>query len=258
MTSAMRILILGGTGEASALARALAGRDDLSVMLSLAGRTAAPKPEPVPTRIGGFGGAEGLAHYLGVEKFDRLIDATHPFAAWISASAAQAAARAGVPLLAIRRPAWNRLPGDRWIDVASVPAAVAALGPEPRRVFLTVGRQEAGAFAAAPQHAYWARTVEPLGDVLPVPRLTAIEARGPFDADAEAALMRKAGIEIVVSKNSGGAATSGKIAAARALEIPVVMVRRPAKPDVPSVPDAAGALRWLEANAHAASTLREV
>lgn len=254
----MRILILGGTGEASALARALAGRNDLSVMLSLAGRTAAPKAEPVPTRSGGFGGAEGLAQYLQSEGIDRLIDATHPFAARISANAARAAALAGVPLLAIRRPAWSPEPGDVWTEVAGVPAAAAALGTEPRRVFLTVGRQEAGAFAAAPQHAYWARTVEPLGDVLPVPRLTAIEARGPFDADAEAALMREAGIEIVVSKNSGGAATYGKIAAARALAIPVIMVRRPDKPDVPCVPDAAGALRWLDAAAHAASTLRDV
>ncbi len=254
----MRILILGGTGEASALARALAGRNDLSVMLSLAGRTAAPKAEPVPTRSGGFGGAEGLAQYLQSEGIDRLIDATHPFAARISANAARAAALAGVPLLAIRRPAWSPEPGDVWTEVASVPAAAAALGAEPRRVFLTVGRQEAGVFAAAPQHAYWARTVEPLGDVLPVPRLTAIEARGPFDADAEAALMRDAGIEIVVSKNSGGAATYGKIAAARVLAIPVIMVRRPDKPDVPCVPDAAGALRWLDAAAHAASTLRDV
>ncbi|MEL6060418.1 MULTISPECIES: cobalt-precorrin-6A reductase [unclassified Methylobacterium] len=255
---AMRILILGGTGEASALARALAGRHDLSVMLSLAGRTAAPKPEPVPTRSGGFGGAEGLAQYLRTEKFDRLIDATHPFAARISDNAARAAAMAGVPLLAIRRPAWSREPGDSWTEVESIPAAVAALGPEPRRVFLTTGRQEAGAFAAAPQHAYWARTVEPLGATLPVPRLTAIEARGPFDAESEARLMREAGIEIVVSKNSGGAATYGKIAAARALAIPVVMVRRPDKPDVPCVSGAAGALRWMDADIHAASTLRDV
>jgi precorrin-6A/cobalt-precorrin-6A reductase len=209
-------------------------------------------------RSGGFGGTEGLARYLRSEKIDRLIDATHPFAARISDNAARAAALADVPLLAIRRPAWSREPGDTWTEVESVPAAAAALGPEPRRVFLTVGRQEAGAFAAAPQHAYWARTVEPLGDVLPVPHLTAIEARGPFDADAEAALMREAGIEIVVSKNSGGAATYGKIAAARALAIPVVMVRRPDKPDVPCVPDAAGALRWLNAGTHAASTLRDV
>ncbi|MCJ2064140.1 cobalt-precorrin-6A reductase [Methylobacterium sp. J-088] len=254
----MRILILGGTGEASTLVRALAGRDDLSVVLSLAGRTAAPKPEPVPTRSGGFGGAEGLARYLQSERIDRLIDATHPFAARIADNAARAAALAGIPLLAIRRPAWNPAPGDRWMEVETVPAAVAALGPEHRRVFLTVGRQEAGAFAAAPQHAYWVRTVEPLGDALPVPRLTAIEARGPFDPDSEAALMRAAGIEILVSKNSGGAATYGKIAAARALAIPVVMVRRPDKPDVSRVADAAGALRWLKTDAHAASTLRAV
>lgn len=254
----MRILILGGTGEASALARLLAGRSDLSAVLSLAGRTTAPKPEPVPTRSGGFGGAEGLAHVLRAEKFDRLIDATHPFAARIADNAARAAALAGVPLLAIRRPAWSPAPNDHWTEVEGVPAAVAALGSEPRRVFLTVGRQEAGAFAAAPQHAYWARTVEPLGDLLPVPHLTAIEARGPFDADAEAALMRAAGIDILVSKNSGGAATYGKIAAARALAIPVIMVRRPVKPDVPSVTDAAGALRWLDAGVHAASTLRDV
>ncbi|WP_244537243.1 cobalt-precorrin-6A reductase [Methylobacterium pseudosasicola] len=255
----MRILILGGTGEASALARALAGREDRAVILSLAGRTAAPKPEPVPTRVGGFGGAKGLADYLLTERIDRLIDATHPFAATISANAAHAAEAVGVPLLAIRRPAWHREPGDLWTDVAGMEEAVAALGSEPRRVFLTIGRQEAGAFAAAPQHAYLARTVEPLDGVLPVPDLTALEARGPFDAAAEADLMRATGTEILVSKNSGGAATYGKIAAARSLAIPVIMVRRPEKPDVPSVPDAAGALRWLDAGDHAGpATLREV
>lgn len=254
-----RILILGGTGEASALARALAGRPDLSVRLSLAGRTAAPKVEPVPTRIGGFGGAAGLAHYLLAEGLTRLVDATHPFAAAISGNAARAAAQAGVPLLAIRRPAWDRVPGDLWTEVGSMAEAAAALGPVPRRVFLTIGRQEAGAFAAAPHHAYLARTVEPLREVLTVPRLATIEARGPFDAEAEAALMRASGIEILVAKNSGGAATYGKIAAARRLGIPVVMVRRPAKPDVPSVADIAGALRWLDGDAHAVpSTVRAV
>jgi precorrin-6A/cobalt-precorrin-6A reductase len=259
MHRARRILILGGTGEGSALARALAGRPELSVVLSLAGRTAAPKVEPVPTRIGGFGGAEGLARFLQGEAITHLIDATHPFAAVISGNAARAAARAGVPLLAIRRPAWTRAPGDLWTEVAGMAEAVAALGPEPRRVFLTIGRQEAAAFAAAPQHAYLVRTVEPLGDALPVPHLTTIESKGPFTAEAEAALMREAGIEVLVSKNSGGAATYGKIAATRALAIPVVMVRRPDKPDVPNVPDAAGALRWLDAGDHAApSTLRAV
>ncbi|MHC2105164.1 cobalt-precorrin-6A reductase [Methylobacterium sp.] len=256
---AMRILILGGTGEASALARALADRNAYAVTLSLAGRTAAPKAEPVPTRIGGFGGAVGLADYLRAGAIDRLIDATHPFAATISANAAAAAEAAGVPLLAIRRPGWRREAGDLWTEVATMEQAVAALGPAPRRVFLTIGRQEAGAFAVAPQHSYLARSVEPLGSALPVPDLTAIEARGPFDATAEAALMRATGTEILVSKNSGGAATYGKIAAARSLAIPVVMVRRPEKPDVPSVPDAAGALRWLETGIHAGpATLRDV
>lgn len=241
----MRVLILGGTGEASTLARALAGRPDLAVTLSLAGRTRTPEPEPVPTRIGGFGGPEGLLRYLAAERIARMIDATHPFAATISASAAWAASQAGLPLLAIRRPAWTRRSGDLWTDVGSMAEAVAALGTRPRTVFLTVGRQEVGAFAVAPQHAYLARSIEPLGDALPVPRLRVIEARGPFDADAEAALMDSAGIEVVVSKNAGGTATYGKIAAARALAIPVVMVRRPQKPDVPSVPDAAGAVLWL-------------
>lgn len=256
---AMRILILGGTGEASALARALAGRADCAVTLSLAGRTAAPKIEPVPTRIGGFGGAEGLAAFLRREHIDRLIDATHPFAATISGNAAVAAVAAGVKLLAIRRPAWRREPGDLWTEVHSMEEAVAALGREPRRVFLTIGRQEAGAFAAAPHHAYLVRTVEPLEGALPVPHLTAIEARGPFDAAAEADLMRTTRTEILVSKNSGGAATYGKIAAARSLAIPVIMVCRPEKPEVASVPNAAGALRWLDAGDHTGpATLRDV
>jgi precorrin-6A/cobalt-precorrin-6A reductase len=265
MTSGpLRILILGGTGDAGALATALADRPDLAVTLSLAGRTASPKRGPVPTRVGGFGGREGLARYLRSERIARLIDATHPFAAVISASAARAAAEIGVPLLAIRRPPWTRRPGDLWTEVDDMAAAAAALGPEPRRVFLTIGRQEAGTFASAPHHVYLARSVEPLGDLLPVPHLTTIEARGPFAAADEAALMRAAGTEILVSKNAGGAATYGKIAAARSLGIRVVLVRRPAKPAVPSVADVAGALRWLdegtdEEDRHAApATLREV
>ncbi len=215
------------------------------MILSLAGRTRAPVAPPVPVRVGGFGGVDGLARFLTEERIDRLIDATHPFAARISANVAEAARRVGVSLLAIRRPAWVAEPGDRWTEVADMAAAAEALGERPRRVFLTIGRQEVAAFAAAPQHAYVVRSIEPIGDTLPVPRLHTIEARGPFDAEAEAALMREAGIETVVSKNAGGAATFGKILAARHLGLPVVMVRRPAKPEVPSVPDAAGALAWL-------------
>ena len=243
--ASMRILILGGTGEASALARALAPRSDLACTLSLAGRTADPKPLPLPTRIGGFGGPEGLAAYLRDERVERLIDATHPFAARISRNAALAAEAAGVPLLAVRRPAWARQPGDDWRAVASVPAAADAIGAAPRTVFVTVGRNEAGAFARAPQHAYLVRTIEPLDGALPVPRLTEIRARGPFGAAAEAEFMRGQGVEVLVSKNAGGPATYGKIEAARALGLPVIMVRRPEKPAVACVDDAAGALRWL-------------
>jgi len=236
-----RCLILGGTGEASALVRSLP--PGIEATLSLAGRTQAPKAEPVPTRIGGFGGVDGLAAYITQNRITCVIDATHPFAARMSANAARACARTGTELLAIRRPAWDPVPGDRWTPVPDMAAAALALGEKLRRVFLTVGRQEVDAFAAAPQHDYVVRAIESVS--LAVPRLTAISARGPFAEADEAAFLRDQGIDVLVSKNSGGAATYGKIAAARGLGLPVVMVARPPKPDVPSVADAAGALAWL-------------
>ena len=243
--AAMRILILGGTGEAAELARAISRDPDLDATLSLAGRTAAPQPQALPVRIGGFGGAEGLAAHLRAARIDRLIDATHPFAARISANAATAAEAARVPLLAIRRPAWTREFGDTWTEVGSVAEAAEALGEAPRTVFVTVGRNEVAAFAAAPQHRYLVRTIEPVDGALAVPHLVEIRARGPYDAAAEEGLMARHGVDVLVSKNAGGAATAGKIAAARRLGLPVVMVRRPEKPAVESVTDAAGALRWL-------------
>ncbi|MGU3362485.1 cobalt-precorrin-6A reductase [Methylobacterium sp. M6A4_1b] len=242
----MRILVLGGTGEASALVRGLLAVDrSLAVTLSLAGRTSQPKAEPVPTRVGGFGGAEGLAAWLGQDRTDLVVDATHPFAAWMSANAAEACARTGTRLLAIRRPAWKPIAGDRWTTVPDMAAAARALGSAARRVFLTIGRQEIGAFAAAPQHDYVVRAIE--GIDLAVPRLTPVRARGPFDEAAEAAFLTERAIEVLVSKNSGGGATYGKIAAARALGLPVVMVMRPDKPDVPSVPGVAEALARIAA-----------
>ena len=147
-----RILILGGTTEARRLAEGLARRHDLAVTLSLAGRTAHPVAQPVPVRIGGFGGAQGLADYLAAERIDALIDATHPYAAIIAANAARAAGAAGVPLLGLRRPPWMAVAGDRWIEVDDVAAAVRALGEAPRRVFLALGRNEIAAFETAPQH----------------------------------------------------------------------------------------------------------
>ena len=243
----LRILVLGGTTEASALVARLAREPDVSATLSLAGRTATPRLEPVPTRIGGFGGAEGLARWLSENGIEAVIDATHPFAARISANAAEACRAVAVPLLALRRPAWEREPGDDWIAAANVPACLDALGAAPRTVFLTIGRQELAAFARAPQHAYVVRTIEPVGDMLPVPNLVTVSARGPFALDDEIRFMREARIEVLVTKNSGGAATYPKIEAARRLGLPVVIVARPALPDVPAVPDAASVLPWLEA-----------
>ena len=227
-----RILILGGTTEARQLAGKLAVR--ASVTLSLAGRTESPVAQGVPVRTGGFGGADGLAAYLRETSTDLLIDATHPYAARISANAAQAAQATGVPIFALRRPGWEPIEGDRWTEIDSVTDAVQALGPAPRRVFLALGRQEVAAFEAAPQHHYLIRSVDPVEPKLAVPGADYLLARGPFREADERALLERHSIDVVVSKNSGGAATYGKIAAARALGIEVIMVRRPDLPEVPS------------------------
>ncbi|MCZ8545976.1 cobalt-precorrin-6A reductase [Mesorhizobium qingshengii] len=239
-----RILILGGTTEARQLAGKLAACADLSVTLSLAGRTESPVAQGVPVRSGGFGGADGLAVHLRETGTDLLIDATHPYAAQISANAAQAARATGVPILALRRPGWAPVEGDRWTPVDTVGDAVRALGPAPRRVFLALGRQEVVAFEAAPQHHYLVRSVDPVEPKLTVPDADYLLARGPFGKADERALLEKHHIDVVVSKNSGGEATYGKIAAARALGIDVIMVRRPMLPDVPSAEtvEALGAL----------------
>jgi precorrin-6A/cobalt-precorrin-6A reductase len=242
----MRILILGGTAEARGLAERLAGRSDLAVMLSLAGRTAAPARQPVPVRIGGFGGASGLADYLSAERIDVLIDATHPYAAVISANAARAARLTGVPLLALRRPPWLPVPGDRWIEVEDVPSAVTALGAAPRRVFLALGRKELASFAEAPQHRYLVRSVDPVDPPLAVPHAVYVTGRGPFTETDERALLGAHSIEMVVAKNSGGTATYGKIAAARGLGLAVIMLSRPPLPEVSAVETVEDALAWLD------------
>lgn len=227
-----KILILGGTIEARQLAEKLV--EDFRVTLSLAGRTESPVAQGVPVRSGGFGGADGLAAYLREAGIDLLIDATHPYAARISANAAQAAQMTGVPILALRRPGWEPVDGDRWTQADTTGDAVHALGPAPRRIFLALGRQEVAAFEAAPQHHYLIRSVDPVEPKLAVPDAAYLPARGPFREADERALLEEHRIDVVVSKNSGGEATYGKIAAARALGIEVVMVRRPFLPEVPS------------------------
>jgi precorrin-6A/cobalt-precorrin-6A reductase len=241
-----RVLILGGTAEARMLAERLAGRPDLEVTLSLAGRTAAPARQPVPVRRGGFGGAAGLADYLVSEHIDALIDATHPYASVISANAVAAAREADVPCVALRRPPWIAVAGDRWVEVSDAGEAVRALGPTPRSVFVALGRQELAPFTQAPQHHYLIRSVDPVDPPLPVPHVTYVTARGPFSEADDRALMTTHRIDIVVAKNSGGGATYGKIGAARALGIEVVMLRRPRAPEAPAVETIDDAVAWLD------------
>ncbi len=213
------------------MAQALAGRRDLDARLSLAGRTRAPAPQPLATRVGGFGGAAGLAAHLRAEGIDLLVDATHPFAARMSANARRAASAAGVPLLRVGRPPWRAGPGDRWQEVPDMAAAAAALGAAPRRVFLTVGRLQLAAFAAAPQHGYLIRTIDPPTTSHGLPDAAVIEARPPFDLATEHRLMVEHRVDVLVTKNSGGTAAAPKLAAARALKLPVILVRRPAEAD---------------------------
>lgn len=246
--STRRILILGGTTEARRLAERLAARDDIAVTVSLAGRTRNPVELPAPVHSGGFGGAEGLARYLRTERIDALVDATHPFAAVMSFNAAEAARRTGVPMIALARPAWERQPGDLWREAADVADAVARLGEAPRRVLVALGRNEVHALEAAPHHAYLVRSVDPVEPPLELAEASYIVARGPFEEADERDLLQRHRIDAVLAKNSGGAATYGKIAAARALGVEVILVRRPARPDVATVGNVDAALAWIDAH----------
>jgi precorrin-6A/cobalt-precorrin-6A reductase len=241
-----RILILGGTAESRLLASHLAKRTDLDVTLSLAGRTASPAAQPVPVRVGGFGGATGLADYLLHERIDALIDATHPYARIISANAIEAARRTNVPSVALRRPQWMAVAGDRWTEVSDVREAAQALGQVSRHVFVTLGRNEITPFVDAPQHHYLIRSVDPVDPPLALPHVTYVTGRGPFSEADDRALMTEHRIDVVVAKNSGGTATYGKIVAARALGIGVIILRRPPAPDGPIVETVEDAITWLD------------
>ncbi len=228
------------------MAGRLAVRADLDVTLSLAGRTSSPAAQGVPVRSGGFGGAAGLADYLVKEHIAALIDATHPFARAISENATAAARKTGVPFVVLRRSPWVAVAGDCWTEVGDVGEAVRALGQESRRVFVALGRNELAPFVEAPQHHYLVRSVEPVDPPLAVPCATYVTGRGPFSETDDRALMAAHRIDAVVAKNSGGEATYGKIAAARALGIEAVMLRRPAALDAPAVETIDEALAWLD------------
>lgn len=261
---AVRVLILGGTADAVALARLLAGDARFDATVSLAGRTRTPALQALPTRVGGFGGVAGLIEYLKGGAIDAVVDATHPFAARISANARAACTQTGVPLAVLRRPPWTPGPGDDWLDAGDMDgAARMALACARDRggcVFLTMGRQELAPFIAladalaadgAVVLPFLVRSVDP-PDVLPHGAHLVLD-RGPYTLEGELALMRAHDVRVLVTKNSGGSATVAKLDAARRLGVRVVMVARPApggdEAAFPVLADAARVMDWLAAHA---------
>lgn len=245
MPGLTRVLVLGGTTEGRALASACAGLPGVETISSLAGRTSAPLLPPGAVRVGGFGGVAGLIDYLHSERIDAVVDATHPFAATMSSHAVAATAETGVPLLVVRRPGWTEQPGDDWHRVPSLAAAAAVVPELGSRVFLTTGRQTVAAFAGVEECWFLARSVEPPEPPMPR-RLSIVLDRGPFTVDGERKLLTGHRIEVLVTKDSGGAAP--KLAAARELTIPVVLIDRPPAAEtadkVATVPEA---VAWLTA-----------
>jgi precorrin-6A/cobalt-precorrin-6A reductase len=245
--SARHLLILGGTGEAAALARGALARfgDSMTITTALAGRTRHPGPIAGEVRIGGFGGAAGLAAYMMGQEIDRLIDATHPFAAEISRAARLAAGRTGVPRLSLRRPPWRRHPLDRWIEVDSLEAAALLVGRIGRRAWLTVGANSIATFTPATGVRFVVRLIDPPREPLPLRFYEVVTGRGPFSLAEERHLLERHAVDVLVCKASGGAATEAKLIAARELSLPVIMVRRPPVEPGASVETVEAALDWL-------------
>ncbi len=222
-----RILILGGTQEGYALAERLVDVAGLEIISSLAGRTLAPRKPKGQMRNGGFGGADGLARYLRDEQIAHLINATHPFADQISANAVAAAGAVGVPLLRLLRPGWQAQADDRWIMASDIAEAASLCRREGGRIFLTTGSNDLAAFAGIHNAHFVVRVVD-APETMPLHDYVTITARGPFSLADEVALMNEHHVNLLVTKNSGGGATSAKLEAARKLALPVIMVERPA------------------------------
>jgi precorrin-6A/cobalt-precorrin-6A reductase len=240
------VLILGGTGQARKLADTLAEQRHLRVITSLAGRTVAPLRTAGELRIGGFGGASGLGDYLCAAQIDVVIDATHPYAAAISRHAAEACAAAGRPLIRLERPAWPAEAGDRWIEVDSLHAAAIAAASLGRRTFLSIGVKELAAFATVKDVFFLVRLVEASAELVPLSSYKIVLGRGPFAEQDERALLQSHEIGLVIAKNSGGEATYGKIAAARALGLLVMLLRRPALPPAETADTIERTIEWVE------------
>jgi precorrin-6A/cobalt-precorrin-6A reductase len=245
---ACRVLLLGGTGEAVALARQALARfgPRLALTTSLAGRTARPMPVPGDVRIGGFGGAGGLADYLRGQAVEVLIDATHPFAGQISHHARLACEAAGVARLMLLRPPWPRHDLDRWVEVESLAGAAGVVGKLGRRAWLTVGAAELQAFADVVDVRFLVRLIAAPPQPLPLRFHEIVLGRGPFTVAAERHIIERHAIDVLVCKASGGAATEAKLIAAREMSLPVVMVRRPPREPGEAVDNVAEAMAWLE------------
>jgi len=239
----MRILILGGTTEASQLAQQATEIPGIELITSLAGRTSQPATQATATRIGGFGGSRGLAQYIKDNGIDALIDATHPFAEQISFNAATAAQLCSIPHLMLVRPQWEAREGDHWIEVETLEEAAAKLPGLAVRVFLTIGRQELSTFRDLKDIWFLMRMIDP--PTPPIPPGELLLERGPFSLDHEKKLLLNYNLESIVSKNSGGDATYAKIEAARLLSLPVVMVKRPQTPECEKVSTVEAAIGWI-------------
>ena len=242
-----RVLILGGTAEAVELADLLAGDPGFEPITSLAGRTSDPEMPGGAARIGGFGGSEGLARYLAEQSIHALIDASHPFAEQISRHAMEASGSTGVRTLRLERSAWRLRPHDRWIKVGDTKAAAEAVADSARRVFLSIGRQQLAAFGHLDRVWFLLRMIDPPNEPVPIPNHELILDRGPFDADEEVKLLSTHRIDAIVSRNSGGSATYGKIVAAQRLGLPVIMIQRPERLPGERVNSAERAVEWLGA-----------
>jgi len=248
------VLVLGGTFEARELAAQLAGRPGMRVISSLAGRVRDPIRPAGEVRIGGFGGVQGLADWARAEGVHAVVDATHPFAETISANAVAACAQAGLPLLRLARPGWQPRDGDDWHRAGSLADAAALLPALGARVFLTTGRQGLAAFAGLHDLWFLIRCVDAPDGAMPASREVLL-ARGPYARAAELALMRRFAIDVLVTKDSGGSLTAGKLDAARDLGIPVIMIRRPESSAAKSVPAVDAAVRWVTGQIPAAAHL---
>ena len=244
-----RVLILGGTGEAVGLARLLESRAEFDVVTSLAGRTRNPAAVPGRVRTGGFGGVEGLTAYLAAEHVDVVVDATHPYAATISKHATLACDATGVPRVQLWRPAWSAVDGDEWTGVTSLDAAVDAVADARLSadgcVFLSTGVRDVQVFSRLREVRFLVRLVDAPRTPLPLSNFELIVDRGPFAIENERALFLEHGVELLVSKNSGGAATCSKLAAARELRVPVVMIDRPEPEPGARAETAEEAFRWV-------------